>query len=99
MKGPLHVIRVQGCHFLFQHVGRDDYVLCEGPTFCDSALQTLRDDAVIVCSHENHVIAGLGIATLTHHQALIGTVISKDLCEIAVSVDLVKGAAEVAGLS
>src|ERR1700730_17656087 len=96
MKGPLHVIRVQKCHFLFQYVGGDDYELCESPAFCNPALKAIWNNAVIVCSHENHVVAGLGIATLTNHQAFISTVISKDLREIAVCVDLVKGAAKVA---
>src|SRR3954452_17449547 len=89
---------VNKCHLLFQHVRRDDDELCESPAFCNPALKAVRNNTIIVCSHENHIIAGLGVPTLTHHQALIGTVISEDLCEIAVSVDLVKGAPEVAGL-
>jgi hypothetical protein len=72
--------------------------LCESPTLFNSSLQAIWDDAIVVRGHENHVIARLGISTLTHHQVFIGTVISKDLGEIAVSVDLVKRAAKVARL-
>src|SRR6478672_2724274 len=98
MNALFHVIRVQECHFLFQHVRRDDYELCKSTTLFNSALQAIWNDAIVVGSHENHVVARLGISTLTNHQAFIGTVIGKDLSEIAVSVDLVKGAAKIARL-
>jgi len=60
-----------------------------------SALQALWNDSIVVCSHEHHVVARLGILTLTHHEAFVGTVISKDLGEVAVIIDFVKGAAKV----
>jgi len=79
MNRPFHVLRVQERHFLFQHIGRDDNKLCERPALLNSVLQALRNHAIVVCGYEDHVIAGLGIASLAHYQLFIGAVIREDL--------------------
>ena len=62
-----------------------------GLALCNSTLETLRNHAVLVGGHENHIVAGLGVPTLAYQQAFVVFVISKDLREINLGGDLVKG--------
>ena len=47
---------------------------------------------------QTHVVGRFGISALTHHQAFVGTVIRKDLCEIAIVINLVESTTKISSL-